>query len=104
MMKKFVLHLMLVVASASAQGVITTTAGTTWIFRSDGGAATAAPLGNLYGVTVDAAGNAYVVDASNDLVARVSPARLLTVVARNRIRRFSRDCRTAGSAFPFSSH
>jgi len=98
MRKTFVLHLMLAVASASAQGVITTTAGITWIFRADGGVATSAPLGNLYAAAVDAAGNVYVADFSNDIVARISPTGALTVVAGNGIRGFSGDGGPAASA------
>jgi uncharacterized protein (TIGR03437 family) len=76
--------------AANAQGVITTVAGSTWIFRA-GGQATSAPLGNIAGVASDPAGNVYAADSSNDLVVRIAPDGTLTVVAGNGISGFSGD-------------
>ena len=97
----FVLLLTLSPASR-AQGLITTVAGCTWIFRGDGGPAASAPLGNIAAVAVDASGNIYAADSSNDLVVKVSAAGLLTVVAGNGIRGFSGDGALGPSASLFS--
>ena len=82
----------------SAQGVITTVAGTTWRFTGDGGPATNAPLGELRGIAVDAAGNLFAADASNNVVVKISPAGILTVVAGNGTAGFSGDGGPATSA------
>ena len=71
------------VSQLCAQGVITTVAGTTWRFTGDGGPATNAPLGELRGIAVDAAGNLFATDASNQIVVKVSPTGIVTVVAGN---------------------
>jgi len=63
-----------------AQGTITTVAGESWVFNG-GGAAANAPLGRTLAVAVDPAGNAYITDKDNNIVVRVSPAGVLTVVA-----------------------
>ncbi len=74
---------------ARSQGVITTVAGTTWIFRGDGGPAVNAPLGYITNVGVDSAGNVLAVDRDNSLVVKVSAAGILTVVAGNGLAGFS---------------
>ncbi|MCX6617682.1 MAG: hypothetical protein NTZ98_16480 [Acidobacteria bacterium] len=61
--------------------VITTVAGSSWVFRGNGGLATKAPLGQIGGVATDAADNVYVADPDNNIVVKVSPAGILTVVA-----------------------
>jgi len=43
--------------TAGAQGVITTFAGTDWVFAGDGKPALDAALGMVSGITVDQAGN-----------------------------------------------
>jgi len=92
------LLVLLVSPLACGQGIITTVAGSTWVFRGDGGPATSAPLGYVYGVAIDAAGNVYASDQDNDLVVKVSPTGVLTVVAGNRLRGFSGDGGPATSA------
>ena len=86
--------LVLVLLSASpvrAQGVITTVAGSTWLFRGDGGPAIDAPLGNTYGVAVDATGAVYATDSGNCLVVKTLPSGILRVVAGNGICGYSGD-------------
>jgi uncharacterized protein (TIGR03437 family) len=86
------------VVSCALQGqVITTLAGTQWIFR-EGAAALAAPLGAIPAVATDAAGNIYACDASNDIVVRIAPSGALTVVAGNGLRGYSGDGGPATSA------
>jgi len=90
--------LLLSAAPACGQGIITTVAGTTWVFRGDDGPATSAPLGTLRGVAVDAAGNVYASDPDNYLVVKISPSGILTVVAGNGMLGFSGDGGPATSA------
>jgi hypothetical protein len=81
--------LMSAVSAALAQGVITTIAGSTWIYRGDTGPALNAPLGGLQGIAVDGSGNVYAADIDNHLVVKVFPNGLLTAVAGNGIAGFS---------------
>jgi uncharacterized protein (TIGR03437 family) len=83
---------------SAAQAVITTVAGTTWTFRGDGGPATQAPLGELYGIAVDSAGNVFALDRSNQLVVRVAPSGILKVVAGRGVSGFSGDGGAATNA------
>jgi len=71
--------------------VITTVAGSTWVFRGDGGAAVNAPLGQLSAVAVDAAGNIFAVDQDNHLAVKITPAGTLVIVAGNGTQGFSGD-------------
>ena len=63
--------------------VITTVAGSQWFFVGDGGLAINAALGKLPGVAVDSAGNVFACDSENNIVVRISPAGVLSVVAGN---------------------
>ncbi|HEV2690279.1 MAG TPA: hypothetical protein VGV35_17095 [Bryobacteraceae bacterium] len=71
--------------TAQAQRVMTTFAGNDWVFPGDGKPAVNAPLGIVFGLTVDRAGNPIIVDNSNCLAARVEKDGTLTVVAGNGI-------------------
>jgi sugar lactone lactonase YvrE len=84
-------------AGAPAQ-IITTVAGTDFVFPSTPLPAVNAPLGNIQGVAVDAQGNVYAADSGNNLVVRISPNGALTVVAGNGIGGFSGDGGPATSA------
>ena len=65
-------------------GVITTIAGTgTSGFSGDGGAATAAKISYLIGVTSDTSGNIYFADVSNNRIRRITPAGIIKTVAGN---------------------
>ena len=81
-----------------AQGIITTVAGNGRVFQDNGGSATSAGLGLVYGVAVDSAGNVYATDADDNLVVKISPSGTLTVVAGNNIAGFSGDGGPATSA------
>jgi len=90
--------LMSAVSAALGQGVITTIAGTDWIYRGDTGPALNAPLGQIWGVALDAAGNLFAADIGNHLVVRISPNGVLTAVAGNGVAAFSGDGGSATSA------
>lgn len=88
---------------ASPQGIITTIAGTEYLFPGDGKLARDAPLGEIYGVTVDRDGNFYLVDNGNHMVMRVAPGGMLTVIAGNGVPDVSGDgggARAAAIRFP----
>ncbi len=78
--------------------IITTVAGTDFVFPSTPLPALNAPLGNIPGVAVDAQGNVYAADSENNIVVRISPNGVLTVVAGNGIAGFSGDGGPAISA------
>src|SRR5271157_2396715 len=79
-----------------SNGVITTVAGG----RSslgDNGPATSAELANPYGLAIDAAGNLYIADSSNNVVRKVANG-LITTVVGNGSSGFSGDNGPAASA------
>lgn len=90
--------LLLFAFSARGQGLITTFAGTDWLFHGDGRPATDAPLGLIYGLAADPRGNVYLADSSNHMVFRRTPAGVLEIVAGNGISGHSGDGGTARSA------
>jgi uncharacterized protein (TIGR03437 family) len=97
---RFFVHLLVALVGshyATAQ-VITTIAGTSFTFPSSPLPALNVPLGLLQGVAVDAAGNVYVGDLSNNVVIRFVPGGQMTVVAGNGIQGFSGDGGPATSA------
>jgi uncharacterized protein (TIGR03437 family) len=63
--------------------VITTVAGTPWIFSANGTQGSKIPLGEVEGVATDAAGNIYVADPDNNVVLKGVPGGVFTVVAGN---------------------
>jgi uncharacterized protein (TIGR03437 family) len=66
----------------STNGTITTIAGTgTPAFSGDGGPATSAQLSQPAGIAVDAAGNVYISDSSNDRVRKVNTAGIISTYA-----------------------
>src|SRR5579862_970772 len=67
------------------QGVITTIAGTDFVFTGDGKPALQAQLGQVYSLAVDASGNVYTGDAQNHMAYRIGADGTLTVVAGNGI-------------------
>lgn len=73
-------------------------------YHGDGGSALAASLSNPRGVTVDAAGNIYISDSTNNRVRKVDAATgVITTLAGNGIRDFSGDggpATKASLAFP----
>ncbi len=85
-------------ASAANAQIITTIAGTDYSFPAPSLPALNAPLGQLYGIAVDAGGNVFIADTSDNLIMRVSVSGTLTVFAGNGIAGFSGDGGPATSA------
>jgi trimeric autotransporter adhesin len=71
--------------------IITTFAGTDWLFRGDGAPAINAPLGGLEGIATDKNGNVFVSDYFNNMVFKVSRDGILHIVAGNGANAFSGD-------------
>jgi sugar lactone lactonase YvrE len=84
-------------SSAWAQ-VITTVAGTNWLFPTGSLSAVNAPLGHIQSVAVDANGNLYIADIDGNTVTQVTPGGVLTVVAGNGSAGYSGDNGPAVSA------
>src|SRR5437867_4423071 len=84
--------------SAAAQPLITTIAGTDFVFRGDGLPALQAPIGAIAGVAVDRAGTLYFVDVDNNLVMKLPADGTVRVIAGNGIAGFSGDGGPATSA------
>jgi uncharacterized protein (TIGR03437 family) len=77
--------------SAFAQGIITTIAGTDWLFPGNNKPARNAPLGRVAGATFDRAGNLLIADPDNGQVFKVDTIGGLTVFAGNGFRGYSGD-------------
>src|SRR5262249_33674498 len=74
-----------------AQSVITTVAGTDWIFPDDGKPAIESSIGRIAALTSDASGTVYLGDVDNAQVMRISREGLIQVVAGNGIIGYSGD-------------
>ena len=73
-------------------GIITTIAGTSTAgYSGDGGAATIASLKGPHGVTVDAAGNCYVADTTNNCIRKIDINGIITTWAGNGTAGYSGD-------------
>ena len=87
-----------VAVALAAQGDITTVAGA---FIGDGGPATGASLHSPWDVAVDASGNVFIADTSNNRVRRVDSATgITTTAAGTGIAGFSGDGGAATDALP----
>ena len=72
------------IRTVSTAGIISTVAGNgTLGYSGDGGQATAAEFNYPYGVAIDAAGNLYIDDESNERIRTVSTAGIINTVAGN---------------------
>lgn len=88
----------------SAQGVVTTLAGTDWVFPATATAATAAPLGASFGLAADSDGVLFGGDCDNHILFKIDTSGLLTVVAGNGISGYSPDGPASGSRMNCPSH
>ena len=87
------------IRKVDAGGTITTVAGNgTAGFSGDNGAATAASLSGPAGVAVDAAGNLYIADRTNQRIRKVDAGGTITTVAGNGTAGFSGDNGAATAA------
>jgi uncharacterized protein (TIGR03437 family) len=87
------------VRKVSPNGTITALAGTGASgYTGDGGPATSARLAGPSGLALDAAGNLYIADNSNNRIRKVSPSGMITTVAGNGILGYSGDGGAATSA------
>jgi uncharacterized repeat protein (TIGR01451 family) len=87
------------VRMVSTSGVIKTVAGNgSCCYAGDGGAATSALLGAPSGVAVDASGDLYIADTSNNRIRKVNPAGIITTVAGNGAYGFSGEGGAATAA------
>ncbi|MGA2739283.1 MAG: hypothetical protein ABSG65_17820, partial [Bryobacteraceae bacterium] len=81
-----------VIRKVSAAGIIATVAGNgTSGFSGDGGPATGASLSQPVGVAVDASGNLFIADTSNNRIRKVSASGIVTTVAGSGTQGFSGD-------------
>ena len=74
-----------------AEQVIRTFAGRTWTFDVNNVPALDAPLGTIFGLTIDATGSVFAADPSNHIVVKVLRSGMLQVVAGNGSPGFSGD-------------
>ena len=80
------------IRKVSPKGIISTYVGTgSSGYSGDSGKATAATLNEPVSVSVDSAGNIYVVDELNNAIRRVTPAGIITTVAGNGIAGYKGD-------------
>jgi trimeric autotransporter adhesin len=87
-------------------GIITTVAGDGLFgYKGDGGPATSASLYNFYGVTVDASGNIYIADSSNNRIRLVTKSTgIITTVAGDGTAGYKGDggpATSAGLTYPY---
>lgn len=76
----------------AATGIISTVAGNnTYGYSGDGGPATMAKLFNPWDVHLDAAGNLYIADASNNAIRKVNTAGIISTIAGNGTSGYSGD-------------
>ncbi len=88
-----------IIRKITPSGIIITIAGNgTAGFGGDGGSATAAELRTPSGVTMDAIGNIYISDYSNNIIRRVTPAGIISTIAGNGTPGFSGDGGNATNA------
>jgi len=87
------------VRKISAAGIVTTIAGIgVEAFSGDGGLAVSAALGRPVALTLDAAGNLYIADATNQRIRRIDTRGIITTIAGNGVDAFAGDGGAAASA------
>jgi uncharacterized protein (TIGR03437 family) len=99
-----VLAWMMCTAGASAQGIVTTVAGTDYIFPDDGKPALQGHLSTPYSVAFDRQGNLFFSDAGLNMVLKMDTTGVVSIVAGNGLQRFAGDggpARAASLASPW---
>ena len=87
------------IRKVNTSGIITTVAGTgTAGYSGDGGSATSAEIWNPVSIAVDASGNIYFADRSNNVVRKVNTSGIISTVAGNGSAGYSGDGGSATSA------
>jgi len=89
-----------VIRKVATNGIITTIAGIPngFGYTGDGGPATAAKIGAVFGMAFDAAGNLYLADASFHVIRKIATNGIITTIAGNGTNGFSGDGGAATSA------
>src|SRR5712692_4947822 len=95
---------LLLAAPVLPQNIITTFAGTDWIFPAGQRPALNAPLGSVRSLAFGPNGDLFIADSDNAIVVKVSPDGVLRVVAGNGIRGYSGDGVPATSASLLEPH
>ncbi len=87
------------IRKVSADGIITTVAGTgSYGYSGDGGLASEAQIGWIAGMTVDLTGNLYFAVTSHDVIRKIDTAGIITTVAGNGTEGYSGDGGPAAEA------
>ena len=81
----------LVGSCAWAQGIVTTVAGTDYLFPDDGKPALQAHLSTPYGLAFDKQGNLYISDGGLNMILKMDTAGVVSIVAGNGLARFAGD-------------
>ncbi len=80
------------VRKVNTSGMLSTIAGKgTGAFSGDGGPATAAEVSSPWGITVDAPGNIYISDCSNNRIRKIDPLGIISTIAGNGTLGFAGD-------------
>jgi len=88
-----------VIRKIDASGIITTIAGNGSAgFSGDGGPATLAKMGEIYGLATDNSGNLYIADYDNNRIRKVNSSGIISTIAGTGIPGFSGDGGPATSA------
>ncbi|MFN0106823.1 MAG: BACON domain-containing protein [Bryobacteraceae bacterium] len=87
----FRLFLFAAAGTLQAQQIITTFAGTEWVFPDTGRSALTAPLSSVLNTAVDSQGRLVIADGLNHVITRVDSSGALTVIAGNGVHGFSGD-------------
>src|SRR5215831_6006336 len=104
MILRFMLLIILVLFPAFPQGVITTVAGTDFIFPDDGNSTLRARLSTPYGLVFDNQQNLILTDPGLNMVLRVDTNGIVSVLAGNGLARFAGDggpARAASVSMPW---
>lgn len=92
MLRRFFTLLFATTSGLWSQGIISTYAGTTWVFPHDSIPGTEAPLGRVNGVAANRAGVIHFADSTNHIVFRLNENGTITRVVGNGIEADGRNC------------